>query len=223
MASIVADAKVFSLTPAQREELDRRVADDDRFPDEVLPWSEVKTSVRARLELCAPNHSLDQSAPPRRLRTVRSRPASLLLQLCKVRASHAMVWTLCAVWSAAIAQTLPSSTSKCESVVVVRCPRPANGSRAATESLTGLEATKEDLAAERTSIDDGLGRVVIVGKAPKSKGQMLQELIQGAAPLADGMTFRTVQNGDGTQCTCASAPCVLNCCVCTPSKTRGLP
>jgi putative addiction module component (TIGR02574 family) len=48
-ASIVADAKAFPLTPAQEEELDRRVAEDDQFPDEVLPWSEVKASVRARL------------------------------------------------------------------------------------------------------------------------------------------------------------------------------
>jgi putative addiction module component (TIGR02574 family) len=48
-ASIVADAKVFPLTPEQREELDRRVAEDDQFPDEVLPWSEVKASVRARI------------------------------------------------------------------------------------------------------------------------------------------------------------------------------
>lgn len=48
-ASIVADAKAFPLTPTQREELDRRVADDDAFPDDVIPWSEVKASVRARL------------------------------------------------------------------------------------------------------------------------------------------------------------------------------
>lgn len=48
-ASIVADAKVFPLTPAQREELDRRVADDDSYPDDIVPWSEVRASVRARL------------------------------------------------------------------------------------------------------------------------------------------------------------------------------
>jgi putative addiction module component (TIGR02574 family) len=48
-ASVVADAKAFPLTAAQSEELDRRVADDDRFPDDVLPWSEVKDLVRARL------------------------------------------------------------------------------------------------------------------------------------------------------------------------------
>lgn len=48
-ASIVADAKAFPLTSAQRAELDRRVADDDKFPGDVVPWSEVKASVRARL------------------------------------------------------------------------------------------------------------------------------------------------------------------------------
>jgi putative addiction module component (TIGR02574 family) len=34
---------------SQRAELDRRVADDDEFPDDVVPWDEVKASVRARL------------------------------------------------------------------------------------------------------------------------------------------------------------------------------
>ena len=48
-ASIWADAKVFPLTDAQRTELDRRVADDDAFPDDVLPWNDVKAAVRDRL------------------------------------------------------------------------------------------------------------------------------------------------------------------------------
>lgn len=48
-ASIVADADTFSLTSEQRDELDRRVADDDAFPNDVIPWSDVKASVRARL------------------------------------------------------------------------------------------------------------------------------------------------------------------------------
>ena len=48
-ATICADAKVFPLTDAQRAELDRRVADDDAFPDDVMPWDEVKASVRSRL------------------------------------------------------------------------------------------------------------------------------------------------------------------------------
>ena len=48
-ASICADAKAFPLTEGQRAELDRRVADDDAFPDDVVPWDEVKASVRSRL------------------------------------------------------------------------------------------------------------------------------------------------------------------------------
>jgi putative addiction module component (TIGR02574 family) len=48
-ATICADAKAFPLSDAQRAELDRRVADDDAFPDDVVPWDEVKASVRSRL------------------------------------------------------------------------------------------------------------------------------------------------------------------------------
>ena len=48
-ASICADAAIFPLTEAQRAELDRRLADDDAFPDDVVPWSDVKASIRARL------------------------------------------------------------------------------------------------------------------------------------------------------------------------------
>lgn len=48
-ATICADAKAFPLTEEQRAELDRRVADDDAFPDDVVPWDEVKASVRSRL------------------------------------------------------------------------------------------------------------------------------------------------------------------------------
>jgi len=48
-ATICADATAFPLTEAQRSELDRRVADDDAFPDDVVPWDEVKAKVRSRL------------------------------------------------------------------------------------------------------------------------------------------------------------------------------
>ena len=49
-ASICLDAKAFPLTEMQRAELDRRIADDDAFPDDVVPWSEIKASTRSRLE-----------------------------------------------------------------------------------------------------------------------------------------------------------------------------
>ena len=48
-ATICADAKGLPLTDDQRAELDRRVADDDAYPDDVVPWDEVKASVRLRL------------------------------------------------------------------------------------------------------------------------------------------------------------------------------
>jgi len=48
-ASICADGAKFPLSDAQRAELDRRVADDNAFPDDVAPWAEVKASIRARL------------------------------------------------------------------------------------------------------------------------------------------------------------------------------
>ncbi len=48
-AGICADAHAFPLTDAQRAELDRRVADDADFPEDVVPWDQVKASVRARL------------------------------------------------------------------------------------------------------------------------------------------------------------------------------
>jgi putative addiction module component (TIGR02574 family) len=48
-ATLCADAKAFPLSDAQRAELDRRVADDDAFPDDVVPWDAVKASVRSRL------------------------------------------------------------------------------------------------------------------------------------------------------------------------------
>lgn len=48
-ASICADASGFPLTTAQRAELDRRVAEDDAFPNDVVPWNEVKAAVKARL------------------------------------------------------------------------------------------------------------------------------------------------------------------------------
>ncbi len=48
-ATVCADAKAFPLSDAQRAELDRRVADDDAFPDDVVPWDKVKAAVRLRL------------------------------------------------------------------------------------------------------------------------------------------------------------------------------
>lgn len=37
------------LTEAQRQELERRVAEDDAAPKDVIPWEQVKTQALARL------------------------------------------------------------------------------------------------------------------------------------------------------------------------------
>ena len=42
LESVAAETGSFPLTPAQRDELDRRIADDERDPDAVVPWQEVK-------------------------------------------------------------------------------------------------------------------------------------------------------------------------------------
>jgi putative addiction module component (TIGR02574 family) len=39
-----------ALTDAQREELDRRLADHRQHPDDVMPWPEVKSSISARIK-----------------------------------------------------------------------------------------------------------------------------------------------------------------------------
>lgn len=48
-ASICAESGNFALTSGQRAELERRAADDDAFPDDVVPWDKVKASIRARI------------------------------------------------------------------------------------------------------------------------------------------------------------------------------
>jgi putative addiction module component (TIGR02574 family) len=48
-ASICVDAKAFPLTEMQRAELDRRTADDEAFPDDVVAWDEIKAAARSRL------------------------------------------------------------------------------------------------------------------------------------------------------------------------------
>jgi putative addiction module component (TIGR02574 family) len=37
------------LTEAQRQELERRAAEDDAAPEDVVPWEEVKARTAARL------------------------------------------------------------------------------------------------------------------------------------------------------------------------------
>ena len=48
--SIAEESAATPLTDAQRAELDRRLADHDANPNDVVPWEEVKASITARLK-----------------------------------------------------------------------------------------------------------------------------------------------------------------------------
>jgi putative addiction module component (TIGR02574 family) len=47
--TIVAEPHEPLLTDAQRRELERRVAEDDAAPDDVIPWEQVKAQTLSRL------------------------------------------------------------------------------------------------------------------------------------------------------------------------------
>jgi putative addiction module component (TIGR02574 family) len=47
---IVQSSAVPSLTEAQKTELDQRLADHLAAPDNVVPWSEVKTAALTKIE-----------------------------------------------------------------------------------------------------------------------------------------------------------------------------
>ena len=48
--SVVADGGPFLLSDAQRNELDRRIAEHEAAPDDVVPWVEVKQKGLASLK-----------------------------------------------------------------------------------------------------------------------------------------------------------------------------
>jgi putative addiction module component (TIGR02574 family) len=48
--SIAVDSAAIPLTPAQRDELDRRITEHEANPDDVVPWEEIKTSITDRLK-----------------------------------------------------------------------------------------------------------------------------------------------------------------------------
>jgi putative addiction module component (TIGR02574 family) len=54
-ASIAAESKPGSfLTDAKRAELDRRLAEDDANPGDVIPWEQVRDEALARLRRIRP-------------------------------------------------------------------------------------------------------------------------------------------------------------------------
>jgi putative addiction module component (TIGR02574 family) len=48
--TIAAEPQPPLLTDAQRRELERRVAEDDKSPDDVVPWETVKAEALSRLK-----------------------------------------------------------------------------------------------------------------------------------------------------------------------------
>jgi putative addiction module component (TIGR02574 family) len=48
--SIAADSTAMPLTEAQRAELDRRLAEHEASPDDVVAWEEIKTAITERLK-----------------------------------------------------------------------------------------------------------------------------------------------------------------------------
>jgi putative addiction module component (TIGR02574 family) len=48
--SIAESAGELPLTPAQQAELERRIAEHEAKPDDVVPWEEIKSSIEARLK-----------------------------------------------------------------------------------------------------------------------------------------------------------------------------
>jgi putative addiction module component (TIGR02574 family) len=46
---IMAERAASDLTEAQQRELDRRLAEDDAHPDDVIPWEVIKAEAQARL------------------------------------------------------------------------------------------------------------------------------------------------------------------------------
>lgn len=47
--SIASETASSLLNNAQRQELKRRIAEDDAFPDDVIPWEAVKEQILAKL------------------------------------------------------------------------------------------------------------------------------------------------------------------------------
>jgi len=47
---IAAEQPIPELTEAQKQELDRRLAEHEANPDDVIPWEEVKAQLEARLK-----------------------------------------------------------------------------------------------------------------------------------------------------------------------------
>jgi hypothetical protein len=109
----------------------------------------------------------------------------------------------------------------CESLVVVRCAARNAVGPATSRSPPSLDAARRALVLARAGWEAGPSdpeAIVIVGERSITRLRMLSQLLQEAAAPLPAISFQTVENADGTRCTCASAPCVMNCCVCSPRR-----
>lgn len=48
--SVVCEQNRLTLSPAQRDELQRRLAEDRASPNDVVPWEQVDAELQARLQ-----------------------------------------------------------------------------------------------------------------------------------------------------------------------------
>ena len=48
--TIATDSAALPLTNTQRAELDRRIAEHEARPEDVVPWEDVRTSIAGRLK-----------------------------------------------------------------------------------------------------------------------------------------------------------------------------
>ena len=46
----VAEDEAFALTPEQKAEIDRRIAEHERDPSSAIPWEDVRDRLRARFK-----------------------------------------------------------------------------------------------------------------------------------------------------------------------------
>jgi hypothetical protein len=119
------------------------------------------------------------------------------------------------------ATAVESAAGPCGSVVVVRCP---------TQAPDPDNPQSADFG-ERYAVPNPLHRpstlgtnfpdpnvVVVLGQRPQRKAAQLHDLLQTQAPPRTSMRLTTVDREDGTRCTCASAPCLVNCCACTGAE-----
>jgi hypothetical protein len=119
------------------------------------------------------------------------------------------------------ATAVESTVGPCGSVVVVHCPtRPPDADSPGSADFGERFAVPDPLhrpSTPRAALPDP-DVVVVLGERPLRKAARLHDLLQPLSPPRTSMRWTTVDREDGTRCTCASAPCLVNCCTCSASE-----